>query len=147
MSEPAFGFTSSGEPVHAKTTDHHVSETRYQRFNKRVAIWLTKNVGTMTAFWLFWIACFTILPSCLHLMGVIGSRWIGPSFMIGFGFNLLMTWLLSTCLELTLMPAIMVGQNLQNEAADVRAAKTFEEVEELRHLCYRILDLLEAEDV
>jgi len=38
----------------------------------------------------------------------------------------------------------MVGQNLQNEAADVRAAKTFEDVEDARRSVRKALDLLDC---
>lgn len=39
------------------------------------------------------------------------------------------TWISQNFIQLVLLPALMVGQNLQNEAADVRAAKTFEDTE------------------
>jgi hypothetical protein len=127
--EPHWGFTRRHQfPVHADTLDHHPGDTPYQRFNKHVATWLTKNVGTMTTFWVFWLLCLFILPSCLALMGAIHTTL----FVATFGFNLLATWLLSTCLELTLMPAIMTGQNLQNAAADARSAKQFEDTELIR---------------
>lgn len=48
---------------------------------------------------------------------------------VGFGFELLMTWILSTFLQLVLLPALMVGQNLQNVAADARSAKQFADAE------------------
>ena len=126
--DPAHGFTAKGEPVHANTHDHLPTGTLYQRFNKRAAVWVTRNVGTMTCAWLFTIACLTVVPSCLANMGVIHWHF----FFATFGFNLMMTLFLSTYLELVLLPIIMVGQNIQNQAADVRAAKTFEYVEELR---------------
>jgi hypothetical protein len=34
-----------------------------------------------------------------------------------------------TLIQLVLLPALMVGQNLQNQASDVRAAKQFEDTE------------------
>jgi hypothetical protein len=46
-------------------------------------------------------------------------------------------WAAQSFIQLVLLPALMVGQNLQNEAADARSAKTFEDVE-------RIIDLLDA---
>ena len=128
---PTHGWTKLGHPVHGRVIDHMATDTRYARFNKTVAVWLTKNVGTMTCFWIFWLACFTILPSCLHEMGVVPAQWILPAFFLGFGFNLLATWFLSTCIELVLMPAIMVGQNLQNAASDARSAKSFEDTEKI----------------
>lgn len=131
MAEPHFGWTRSGQAVHLRTEDHHGAGSRYQRVNKRLALLLTSKVGSMTCFWVFWGVCFTILPSVLHAMG-LSSMPLVPRFMLSFGFNLLGTWLFSTCFQLTLLPALMVGQNLQNEAADARAAKTFEDVEELK---------------
>lgn len=129
--QPHFGWTRSGHAVHLRTADHAPqARGRYQRINKRLALALTKNIGTMTAFWVFWALCFTILPSVLHAMGVSTLPLI-PRFMLSFGFNLLGTWVFSTCFQLTLLPALMVGQNLQNEAADARAAKTFEDAESI----------------
>lgn len=125
--EPRHGWTSQGEAVHGKTVDHHKADTAYDRFNKRVAVWLTQNVGSMTAFWIFTLASMTVAPSCLFAAGYI--HW--KSFLTTFGFELLATLILSTWLELALMPAIMVGQNLQNEANDTRSAKQFEDTEKL----------------
>jgi hypothetical protein len=65
--------------VHKRTDDHLPPRTAYERFNKRLALVITQNVGTMTCFWLF---CMISLSS---------------------------------------LPALMVGQNLQNEAADAHA--------------------------
>jgi hypothetical protein len=129
---PTHGWTKLGHAVHARVADHHPASTRYERFNRTIALWLTRNVGTMTCFWLFWLLCFSILPSVLHAMGVAHLGLI-PSFMLSFGFNLAGTWLFSTCFQLTLLPALMVGQNLQNEASDARAAKTFEDTEVVVH--------------
>lgn len=129
---PHWGFTHQhGFAVHAHTADHlkpQPGDSLYARFNKRVAIWLTKNVGSMTAFWLFTLASMTVAPSCLFAAGYI--HW--KAFITTFGFELLATLILSTWLELALMPAIMVGQNLQNAASDARAAKQFEDLEEVR---------------
>jgi hypothetical protein len=123
--QPHFGHTRHGLPVHLHAHDHLPEDNAYQRFNKRVAIWLTANVGSMTAFWLFTLASMTVAPSCLYAAGYI--HW--KAFITTFGFELLATLILSTWLELALMPAIMVGQNLQSAASDARAAKQFEDTE------------------
>jgi hypothetical protein len=52
VKNPTHGFTKHGLAVHAKIMDHMRDDTAYQRFNKKVALALTKNVGTMTAFWI-----------------------------------------------------------------------------------------------
>jgi hypothetical protein len=126
---PHWGFTSHhGFAVHADTFDHHPAGTSYQRFNKRCAIWITRNVGSMTAFWAFTGLSALVAPSCLFAAGYI--RW--HTFITTFGFELLATLILSTWLELALMPAIMVGQNLQNAASDARTAKQFEDLEQVK---------------
>ena len=133
MSEhPFFGFTRHGLPVHRRTVDHLPDHNTYARFNKRVALALTAHVGTMTCFWVFLVASLTVLPSVLYQMGVIGKHALVPAFMLTFGFELLMTWLFSTCIQLILLPGLMVGQNLQTEAADARAAKQFEDLEAVK---------------
>jgi hypothetical protein len=137
---PHFGHTRHGLAVHLHTHDHLPEHSAYARFNKRVAIWLTKNVGSMTAFWLFTLASMTVAPSCLYAAGYI--HW--KTFITTFGFELLATLILSTWLELALMPAIMVGQNLQSAASDARSAKQFEDVEAVRNDLVTALDRLDV---
>jgi hypothetical protein len=125
VGRPHFGFTRAGHEVHLSTHDYHKTDTAYQRFNKWAAIWITKNIGTMTAFWVFTVLAAFVAPSCLFAAGYIHWHF----FITSFGFELLATLVLSTWLELALMPAIMVGQNLANSASDARSAKQFEDTE------------------
>jgi len=132
--EPTHGYTKDGRPVHAHRHDHLPDHSAYARFNKKVAIWLTKNVGSMTCFWIFCCLSLFVIPSVIYAMGY--RTWVTflPPFFVTFGFELLMTWLLSTFIQLVLLPGIMVGQNIQGEASDARAAKTFEDTEKLLSL-------------
>jgi hypothetical protein len=131
---PAFGFTRHGHAVHAKVTDHLPTHSAYARFNKRIALLITNNVGTMTCFWLFCVIALLALPAALVEAHVI-SPTIG---IIGeAGFVIVVEWMAQSFIQLVLLPALMVGQNLQNIAADARSAKTFEDVE-------RVLDLLDC---
>jgi hypothetical protein len=130
---PAFGFTRHGHAVHAKTTDHLPDNTPYARFNKRFALLITANVGTMTCFWLFCVLALAALPAALVEAHVISSL----GFIGAEGFVIMVEWAAQSFIQLVLLPALMVGQNLQNVAADARSAKTFEDVE-------RIIDLLDA---
>jgi len=43
-----------------------------------------------------------------------------------------------------LLPIIIVGQNIQSRAADARAAKTFEDVEDARKKIEHAIDLLDV---
>lgn len=67
----------------------------------------------------------------LVLAGVIPETWI-PAPVRTFGFSLLIAWICQNFIQLILLPALMVGQNLQNQASDVRSTKMFENVEDIR---------------
>jgi hypothetical protein len=136
---PAYGFTSHGQPVHRHTVDHLPAETAYQRFNKRLATVITQNIGTMTCFWLFCVISLSSLLAVLHAAGLIGT----VGFLTAAGFIVGVSWISQSFIQLVLLPALMVGQNLQNQAADARAAKTFEDVEDARECIRKALDLLD----
>jgi hypothetical protein len=136
---PTHGYTRRGIPVHRRTIDHLPTATAYQRFNKRLALFITQNIGTMTCFWFF---CVISLSSLLAVM--YAARIIGPvGFLTANGFILMVSWVSQNFIQLVLLPALMVGQNLQNEAADVRSAKTFEDVEDTKASLKKALDLLD----
>ena len=106
----------------------------YARLNKRLAVLITNNVGTMTCFWLFCVIAILGLPAAL-----VEAHVVTPTIgLIGeAGFVIMVQWVAQSFLQLVLLPSLMVGQNLQNDAADARSAKTFEDVE-------RIIDLLDC---
>lgn len=141
MSDPTHGWTRMGRPVHANTFDHHPTGSAYQRFNKKVAIWLVNGVGTMTCFWIFNLLSFILLAPTLAYDNLFTPPAHGFfHWYLSYGFIVLWTFLLSTYLQLVLLPGLMVGQNLQNVAADARSAKTFEDVEEIRNLVRQIIE-------
>lgn len=129
---PTHGFTKHGLALHARTVDHLPDETAYQRFNKKIAVWMTRNVGTMTCFWLLLFFCICALPAVLFQMNVVGRHLFVISFMTGAGFYLLLTWGISTTFQGVCLPAIMVGQNIAAEASDARAAKQYEDAEQMK---------------
>jgi hypothetical protein len=137
---PTHGFTKLGQAVHKRTVDHLPSNTPYQRFNKRLALTLTNNIGTMTCFWLFCVVSLSSLLAVLYSSHIIGT----VGFLTAGGFILCVSWISQNFIQLVLLPALMVGQNLQNEAADARAAKTFEDVEDARENLRRALELLDC---
>ncbi len=103
--------------------DLHAADT----FNAKVAILLTRLVGTMWAFWVFNGIALVSLPS------IIQEGGLQP----------LIAWVSSNWIQLILLPALMVGQNLQNAAADARAAKTFEDIEHVKTDMSTALDKLD----
>jgi hypothetical protein len=118
---PHFGHTKSGLPVHARTADHHHGGA----FNKKVAVGITTAVGSMWCAYVFAVLALASLPAILtqafHLT-------VFPKWLISASLITLVAWVSSYFLQLVLLPIIIVGQNVQSEAADARAAKTFEDV-------------------
>jgi hypothetical protein len=106
--------TKSGHVVHEKTEEFHNAETRIGRLNARLGNRITLIVGTMGAAYLFTILALFALPSAIHQ---------GTYFVI--------VWLSSSFLQLVLLPIIIVGQNIQAKASDIRSAKTFEDTEKI----------------
>jgi hypothetical protein len=137
---PTHGFTRLGQAVHKRTVDHLPDNTAYQRFNKKLAMVITNNIGTMTCFWLFCVISVSSLLAVLYAAHIIGT----VGFLTANGFILCVSWISQNFIQLVLLPALMVGQNLQNEAADARAAKTFEDVEDARDSIQRALHLLDC---
>lgn len=125
---PHFGFTKTGRAVHQHTADHHPDNTPYQRFNKKLAMWITSHVFTMTCFYLFNLLALCSLPAVLVNAHVLPDR-VFPKWLITASFIALIAWIAQTYLQLVLLPSIGVGQNLQNVASDARSAKTFEDTE------------------
>lgn len=97
-------------------------------FNAKVAVILTRVVGTMWCFWVFNGIALVSLPSAIQ----------------SGNLTILIAWVSSNWIQLILLPALMVGQNLQNVAADVRSAKTFEDIEKVKSDMTAALDRLDT---
>jgi len=121
--------------------DHLPADTPYARLNKKVALALTKYVGTMTCFWVFCVLSLLSLPAVLSAFHAFHG--VFPAVLIKASIIALVAWVAQTFIQLVLLPALMVGQNLQNAAADARAAKTFEDVEDARNCIRQALTLLD----
>ena len=67
-----------------------------------------------------------------------------PSTIKQHSATVLVLWLSSEFLQLVLLPIIIVGQNIQSRAADARATKTFEDVEDVRKQIEHAIDLLDV---
>lgn len=74
-------------------------------FNTRVAVKITKSVGSMWCAYAFALLALISLPSALQS---------GNSIII-------IGWIAQTFLQLVLLPIIIVGQNVQAAASDARA--------------------------
>jgi hypothetical protein len=83
--------------------------------NAKVAILLTKVVGTMWCFYVFNGIALISLPSAIHTGQL----------------TIIINWVSSNWIQLVLLPALMVGQNVQSAAADARALRTFNDAEKI----------------
>ena len=80
------------------------------RFNTRIAVTITKTVGSM------WCAYMFALLALISLPAAISS---GSAIII-------VAWIAQTFLQLVLLPIIIVGQNVQAAASDARAESDHE---------------------
>lgn len=94
-----------------KTIDHLPDRHWYDKVNKTLASGITSGVGTMWCAYLFAAIALTSLPSVLAEHSV----------------NADVQWVAQTFLQLVLLSVIIVGQNIQSDAADARAERTYED--------------------
>ena len=89
---------------------------RAERFNTRLALFITTGVGTMWCAYIFAAFDLLALPTAVSggLYGVV--QWVASFF-----------------LQLVLLSIIMVGQNVQSAAADKRALLAFNDGEAALH--------------
>ena len=81
--------------------------------NAKIALLITRSVGTMACAYVFAIIALISLPSAINSGQVI----------------VIVSWVAQTFLQLVLLSIIMVGQSVQSAASDARAAKEFTDTE------------------
>ena len=120
-------------------TNHHIAHVVSLRglgkeiqgvkgFNAKVAVLLTRGVGTMACAYLFCVIALASLPAILVEAGVLHRSQV-PSFLTKPGLILIVAWIAQTFIQLVLLSVIMVGQSVQSAASDARAASTFTDTE------------------
>jgi hypothetical protein len=82
-------------------------------FNAKLALVITRSVGTMACAYLFAVIALISLPAAISSGQVI----------------IIVAWIAQTFLQLVLLSIIMVGQRVQSVASDMRAAKEFADTE------------------
>ncbi len=81
--------------------------------NAKLALLITRSVGTMACAYLFAAIALISLPAAISSGAVI----------------VIVAWIAQTFLQLVLLSIIMVGQSVQSAASDARAAKEFADTE------------------
>ncbi len=100
---------AKGPPkVHEAAVQVH-GDNAVGRFNRKVGLHITVIVGTMWAAYVFAAIALVSLPDNIQ------------------STQLLILWISSSFLQLVLLPIIIVGQNIQAKAADLRAEATYQD--------------------
>lgn len=81
-------------------------------FNAKVALVITRSVGTMACAYVFALIALISLPDAIKA-----------------GRPAIISWIAQTFLQLVLLSIIMVGQSVQSTASDARAEKEFSDTE------------------
>ena len=102
-------------------------------FNAKLALVITRSVGTMACAYVFAGIALISLPAAISSGQVI----------------VIVAWIAQTFLQLVLLSIIMVGQSVQSAASDARAAKEFADTETIldrldTHTAGGIKDVLDA---
>jgi hypothetical protein len=82
-------------------------------FNAKLALVITRSVGTMACAYVFGVIALISLPAAINSGQVI----------------IIVAWIAQTFFQLVLLSIIMVGQTVQSAASDARAAKEFADTE------------------
>lgn len=114
----------------------HANKIHYEAnlvsINRRFAVFLTKNVGSM------WTAYIFVILALIGLLSILGL--LQPIVVI------LVTWLSQTFIQLVLLPVIMVGQNVLNEHAEAQAQVTYENTVEAIEDERKLIEHLNEQD-
>lgn len=100
-------------------------------FNNRLALLITKNVGTM------W---------CAYIFTVIGATGIAAALTNNTVIVLLVGAVSGYFLQLVLLPVIIVGQNVQAGASDARAEADHETLTALHTINVQQLEILRRQE-
>ena len=100
------------------------------RFNARFGLLITVIVGTMWCAYIFTGIAVISLPSAIS----------------SHNLTILIAWVSSNFLQLVLLPIIIVGQNIQAQAADKRSEQTYKDAEAVLHEAVQIQAHLAAQD-
>jgi hypothetical protein len=95
-------------------------EAGVTRFNTRLALKITNNVGTMWTAYIFALLSLFSLPAILVLVSPHLAHFF-PHWIISASLISLIAWVSQNFLQLVLLPVIMVGQNVIQGQQDAKA--------------------------
>lgn len=111
------------EQVHGASAAGH--------FNTRLAVGITKTVGSMWTAYIFALLALISLPAAIESQNVI----------------VIVGWVAQTFLQLVLLPIIIVGQNVIQSANDARAEADHKTLTAIHRLTVQVHDINESQNV
>jgi hypothetical protein len=112
---------------HAHAAVH--GENALGLFNTRVAVKITKSVGSMWCAYAFALLAIISLPAALRSGDPI----------------IIVSWIAQTFLQLVLLPIIIVGQNVQAAASDARAENDHDTLLSIHTLTSEVHEIAEQQ--
>ena len=100
-------------------------------FNTRLAVAITRTVGSMWTAYLFGALALVSLPAAIESQNVI----------------VIVGWIAQTFLQLVLLPIIIVGQNVIQAANDARAEADHNTLRAIHRLTVEVHEINEAQNV
>jgi hypothetical protein len=98
-------------------------------FNTRVAVRITKSIGSMWCAYVFALIALISLPAALRSHEPI----------------IIVSWVAQTFLQLVLLPIIIVGQNVQAAASDARAESDHDTLISIHTLTAEVHEIAEQQ--
>jgi hypothetical protein len=111
--------------AHRKTTKAALISDEHVGFNGRLAVIITKGIGSMWCAYAFAALALISLPDAIHQGTVAVVSWISQTF-----------------LQLVLLSVIMVGQQVLAKASDKQALQTFKDTEAILELTDQVHRLI-----
>jgi hypothetical protein len=132
MNRPATSHQALARAARFNPREIKKAVKEVEGFNAKVALVITRSVGTMACAYLFAILALISLPDAIKA-----------------GRPAIISWIAQTFLQLVLLSIIMVGQAVQSAASDARAEKEFTDTETIldrldTHTAGGIRDVLDA---
>jgi hypothetical protein len=112
--------------------EQHKAELEASGVNTRIAVGLTKSVGTM------WTAYSFAVLAIIGLLAILG--WL-PALVA-----LLVVWASQTFIQLVMLPILSVGQNVLGRHAELMAEEQFNTTMNTYHHIEEIIQHLSAQD-
>ena len=127
-------ITKSRSHIPRLVLSHHVHKSVHGdnplgRLNTRIAVTVTKTVGTMWCAYVFALLALISFPAAIQTHDPI----------------IIVAWIAQTFLQLVLLPIIIVGQNVQAAASDARAESDHETLIAIHTLTAEVHTLAERQ--